>query len=375
MKADRYWQERLNQGVLSDAEALQFAEFALGRVSRTFALNIRVLPRPLRDHVLYAYLYCRMADTLEDDPALSSDAKGNLLRKFSLLLPAEGTVFNIEPFLQEFRAQLPLQWNASTQWEHLLLVHAPVVLAPFFKFSDPVRKVVSRCVQEMCLGMANFAGKQEAGADHLIETLSELDNYCYYVAGTVGVLLCDLFIRHSGRIRSERAKSLKALCVSFGLGLQLTNILKDLHSDNERNVSWLPNELLQAEKITFKDFLSPERRSEAKRIYGILLKKARGHLEDALEYSCLIPKWDRRLRLFCLWPLFMAAETLALLAESTETLAQGARLKIPRSRVKDILLKTRLFVWSNRWIRAEFKKPLRRLESALQTLAAPQPSP
>ncbi len=156
--------------------------------------------------------------------------------------------------------------------------------------------------------------------------------------------------------------------------MQLTNILKDLHTDNERNVSWLPGELLEAERITLKDFLRPGRRGEAKRIYGILLKKARGHLEDALEYSCLIPKWDRRLRLFCLWPLFMAAETLAMLAESTETLAQGTRLKIPRSRVKDILLKTRFFVWSNRWIRAEFNKPLRRLESALQTLT-PRPIP
>ena len=187
------------------------------------------------------------------------------------------------------------------------------------------------------------------------------------MAGTVGVLLCDLFIRHSGKIRAERAKSLKALCVSFGLGLQLTNILKDLHDDKERNVSWLPGELLAAERITFQDFLRPERRAEARRIFGILFSRARRHLEDALEYSCLIPKWDRRLRLFCLYPLFMAAETLALMAESTEALTQGKRLKITREKVKAIIRRTRLFSWSNRWVRAEFHKPIRRLEAALNS--------
>ena len=367
---DAVWKENLLAGKV---EPLAFAEFALSRVSRTFALNIRVLPAPLRHQVLYAYLYCRMADTLEDDPHLPAAEKISLLKIFaSLFTSAEnGDAEALVKAIAEFTEKLPTDWARSSQWETLLLMHASIVLNPMLDFPKPVRQVIARCVGEMCNGMADFTGKHAQTADghNLIETLEDLDSYCYYVAGTVGVLLCELFIRHSGKIGGEREKNLRALCVSFGLGLQLTNILKDLHDDKDRDVSWLPGELLAAEHMTFADFLKPEKRAATKRIYGILFSKAKKHLEDALEYSCLIPRWDRRLRLFCLWPLFMAAETLALLAESIEALTQGVRLKISRRKVENIVWRTQLFSWSNRWIHSEFRKPMKRLEHALQTFS------
>src|SRR5690348_833900 len=45
---------------------LRFCRAMLPRVSRTFALNIRLLPGEFRDVVGLAYLLCRTADTLED---------------------------------------------------------------------------------------------------------------------------------------------------------------------------------------------------------------------------------------------------------------------------------------------------------------------
>jgi len=364
---DHVWMERLRRE-LSESELLSFAEFALSRVSRTFALNIRVLPSPLQIHVLYAYLYCRMADTVEDDPVVLPSEKIRLLKNFSALFSDSG---NSTESLHAFTAQLPPIWKVSKQWEHVLLVNAPVVLLPFRKFPEPVRHILSRCVQEMCEGMAGFAAKQRQGGGlGLIESLDDLDRYCYYVAGTVGILLCDLFIQNS-RITGKRAVQLRERCVSFGLGLQLTNILKDLHDDKDRNISWLPSELLKAEHLTFEDFVhSPTAAKARGKIYRILFAKARKHLEDALEYSRLIPRKNRRLRLFCLWPLFMAAETLALLAESLDALTQGVRIKIPRATVKRIVMQTQLFWWSNRWISSEFQKSMSRLEKALDVLNA-----
>jgi farnesyl-diphosphate farnesyltransferase len=43
----------------------------LPHVSRTFALTIPQLPLGLRTAVTNAYLLCRIADTIEDEPALS----------------------------------------------------------------------------------------------------------------------------------------------------------------------------------------------------------------------------------------------------------------------------------------------------------------
>jgi farnesyl-diphosphate farnesyltransferase len=333
---DALWKRRLAGASLSAAEERAFAAFALNRVSRTFALNIRILPGPLRDQVLHAYLYCRMADTLEDDPALPASDKIRLLHAFAALFAANRPEAEAQEAFEAFPGLLPASWKGSEDWERILLERAPIVLRAFPAFPAPARAAIARCVTEMCGGMADFARRREersASGRALIETLSELDEYCYYVAGTVGVMLCDLFVAHA-KIPAERASRLRALCVSFGLGLQLTNILKDVRDDGERGVSWLPPGYGYAE----------------------ILAKARGHLEEALEYTLLIPRTQRRLRLFCLWPLFMAAETLALLGAQRD--GAGARVKMSRARVARILLRTRLLYFSNAWLRAEFRRHL-----------------
>src|SRR6185295_1998211 len=61
------------------AEAERFGREILPAVSRTFALSIRVLPGELGRSVLAAYLLCRIADTLEDEPVLPAAEKAALL--------------------------------------------------------------------------------------------------------------------------------------------------------------------------------------------------------------------------------------------------------------------------------------------------------
>ena len=50
--------------------AAEFQQQILPHVSRTFALTIPQLPPPLRISVTNAYLLCRIADTIEDEPTL-----------------------------------------------------------------------------------------------------------------------------------------------------------------------------------------------------------------------------------------------------------------------------------------------------------------
>ncbi|HXN09990.1 MAG TPA: squalene/phytoene synthase family protein, partial [Steroidobacteraceae bacterium] len=64
---------------ISDAA---YQERILPHVSRTFALTIPQLPPALRTAVTNAYLLCRIADTIEDEPALSADASFELLQRF-----------------------------------------------------------------------------------------------------------------------------------------------------------------------------------------------------------------------------------------------------------------------------------------------------
>lgn len=383
---DAQWKARLQSDALSESEARAFAAFALERVSRTFALNIRVLPEPLRDQVLHAYLYCRMADTIEDDATLPAAEKSALLHSFAALFDHDLPVHLHDACVKAFPALLPKVWCAADDWEKILLARAPVVLAAFPRFPLDARRALGACVRTMCDGMGNFALRQErltrahanrasstSPAAHLalIETVADLDRYCWFVAGTVGVMLRELFVTHA-RIPAARAERMSRFDVSFGNGLQLVNILKDLADDRDRGVSWLPGDLLAAEGITAEDFgrhdASAETRAAARRVHATLFAKALGHLEEALEYTLAIPRWgrgSRRLRLFCLWPLLMAAETLALLAENAGALADGARLKITRARVARIVRMTYCLWWSERWLRTEFERSSHRIRLAL----------
>ena len=58
----------------------------LPHVSRTFALTIPQLPLGLRTAVTSAYLLCRIADTIEDEPALSPPETLAYLQRFSAVL-------------------------------------------------------------------------------------------------------------------------------------------------------------------------------------------------------------------------------------------------------------------------------------------------
>src|SRR5215467_16315047 len=63
-----------------------YQDYILPGVSRTFALTIPELPGALRSAVTNAYLLCRIADTIEDEPALSPAASLHFLQRFVAVL-------------------------------------------------------------------------------------------------------------------------------------------------------------------------------------------------------------------------------------------------------------------------------------------------
>lgn len=80
-----------------------------------------------------------------------------------------------------------------------------------------------------------------------INTLSELENYCYQVAGTVG---CMIFCILSTELNEDNREAV----VNVGIALQLTNILRDVHEDAVADRYFIPNQLMLRygiEKTTF----------------------------------------------------------------------------------------------------------------------------
>ena len=328
-----------------------FCREVLPRVSRTFAICIRLLPPELDHAVLIAYLLCRVADTVEDSLRLDAENKERLLRHFSACLEPEG------PEAHPLRAAFPSPGDDEERLAH----EADIVLREFRRLPSPQQDAIRPWVQEMCAGMADVVrrkGSSEDGAAHLeaLATVEELDRYCYYVAGTVGHLLTDLFHLHAGPRQRERYHALDSLATSFGLGLQLTNIVKDVADDRRRGWSFVPQELCQLAGITPDQLHDGRHRDASRRVMHRLIAKAKDHLLDALEYSTLLARRQYGIRLFCLTALYFAVQTLELAERDDRLLDPDHKVKITRSAVLHTIAMTRMVAPSNTLVRWYFRR-------------------
>ena len=172
--------------------------------------RFKKLKKDLKRPVLLAYLYMRMADTIEDSPSLPAKEKVSLLKKFSQAVNRGGKS------IDEFVCSLPQNWKNSENAECALCYNAAVVIPLLSEFSKPIAKAVKKCVEEMCSGMAEFSERQEMRTDgwFFIESEAELDRYCYFVAGIVGNMLTELFCL-SKKNRRKSAKKTARACGFF----------------------------------------------------------------------------------------------------------------------------------------------------------------
>jgi farnesyl-diphosphate farnesyltransferase len=322
--------------------ARDFCRTMLPRVSRTFALNIRVLPGSLRDAVQCAYLFCRIADTVEDSPHLGPARKAALLSDYTSLFPL-GDVGRARDWARQFE---PL---AASGADHALCARADRVFAAFAALDPALRAPVATCVREMAGGMRAFVLRRAAAADGRLrlETMGDLELYCHYVAGTVGQMLCGLFAVASPALGAARNERMQRLAERFGLAMQLTNIVKDVAEDAQRGAFYVPRALAARHRLTPDQILDPEKRPAARAAVAELVALAASALDGALAFTLLIPRREARLRLFCLWPIFLAVRTLRRVLD--DEFGRGAR--IGRAEVRRCLGQTTALVWSNRGLR------------------------
>ena len=342
---------------------LQYQTGILPGVSRTFALTIPVLPRRLEEIVTNAYLLCRLADTIEDDVGLDDLQKSEFHRRFIAVV--EGT----EDAGAFSRDLLPLLSDRILADERDLVANSAKVIRVTHGFTADERKPLTRCIRVMCAGMPAFQRNKSLSG---LADLDELAAYCYFVAGVVGEMLTELFILHCPELEKERSHMLR-LAVSFGQGLQMTNILKDIWSDRESGTCWLPRSVFANGSVVLER-LEEHRDSEAFRA-GLreLVAVVHGHLRNALDYSCLIPKREVGIRRFCLWAIGLAILTLRRI-DAHPQFRSGDEVKVSRRMVRATILTTNLAMRSNRITRCIFRWTAADLPLRAQALtAAPEP--
>ena len=78
--------------------------------------------------------------------------------------------------------------------------------------------------------------------------------YCYQVAGTVGLMVCDIF--------GVKDKKMRYFAIDLGIAMQLVNISRDIYEDSLRNRVYLPESLIG--KYSAKEIASPDKETARK---------------------------------------------------------------------------------------------------------------
>jgi len=78
--------------------------------------------------------------------------------------------------------------------------------------------------------------------------------YCYQVAGTVGLMVCDIF--------DVKDKKMRYFAIDLGIAMQLVNISRDVYEDSVRNRIYLPESLIG--KYTSKEIANPTKETAIK---------------------------------------------------------------------------------------------------------------
>jgi farnesyl-diphosphate farnesyltransferase len=233
----------------SDDEMMAF----LQRTSRTFALTIPMLPEPLRSQIGVAYLLFRIIDTFEDATGWPPARRVEALKDFVRLLETSESMSEdaAGELCGEGITASVARWLDPAPVAHAgyleLLAATPRVLAWFHRLHPAARFQLRQHVERSALGMCHFVERADARGALQLETLADLRQYCFVVAGIVGEMLTELFVLSGGAGLARAAGELRARSVAFGEGLQLVNILKDAGSDAADGRVYLPRQVLLAE--------------------------------------------------------------------------------------------------------------------------------
>lgn len=262
---------------MNDKELQKDAMRVLKATSRTFYIPITFLQKELKTAVATAYLMMRAIDEIEDHEnlAVTNDMKFSLLTEVSSLL--KEPTFNEQKYLdllEPVKEYMPEVTVRLGDWIRLIPRGA--------------EEIVKNATSEMAEGMGKWSKN-----NFQVHTKEDLDDYTYYVAGLVGVMLSKLWEWNAG------IKTDLELAIGYGRGLQIVNILRNQQEDlADRGVSFVPDGWTRAD----------------------LFEYAEDNLNKADRYMLDINK--RSIKLFCRLPLALAHKTLDALKQGKEKMTR-----------------------------------------------------
>lgn len=289
-------------------------------VSRSFYLTLRVLPKKLRPQISVAYLLARASDTVADTQVVPRKRRMELLKEMR-----EGRLKSVRE----------IAGDQALPAERELLERLDEVAALKDGFSEADRALIEKLHDTIVSGqmfdLERFPG-EDSGELAALADDAELDRYTFLVAGCVGEFWTRICAANLPELKGWDVEEVSALGIRFGKGLQLVNVLRDIPRDLRIGRCYLPvkdpRPLLNAEAF---ESLRDE--------YSRWLDAAVGHLDEGWRYTLSIPSSLWRLRLACIWPIWLGLKTIALLRRGNP-LDPGRVIMVPQMETNWMLLKS-----------------------------------
>ncbi len=278
-----------------------FCYAALNRVSRSFAIVIQQLPEQLKDPVCIFYLVLRGLDSVEDDMNYDASLRLPLLRNFHQKLNENG-------------------WNIKNVGDahdyRILLENFHKVINVYLALDESYRVVIADICKKMGNGMADYAERK-------IVTLEDYNDYCYYVAGLVGIGLSSLF--SASGLESPQLKEEYELANSMGLLLQKTNIARDYYEDLSLSRTFWPKQIWGKYAERLEELQKSPASSESLACINELVTDALEQAEYCLKYLSMIQ--DKQIFRFCAIPQVMAMATLAKIYNNPDVFTEVVKIR------------------------------------------------
>jgi phytoene synthase len=228
--------------------------------AKNFYYAFVALPVPRRNAICAIYAFMRQADDTADDESL----------------PREERLSRIGEWAAAWRIACKSGETAD-----------PVFLAvrdATERFAIPLN-----LLDELVAGITMDLKPASSDAPDTYATFADLYAYCYRVASVVGLVCIRIF--------GYRDPSAEKLAEETGIAFQLTNILRDVAEDSERNRVYLPLEDLKAHGVSVESLLhrapgAPPTASE-RALLADIAGRAEGYFRSA---QLLLPLIDRESR-------------------------------------------------------------------------------
>ena len=282
-------------------------EETLIQQSRSFSIPILNLDDRFQIPVMVEYNLNKTIDTIEDSPRLETDEKIRLIQDFCNCLKQE------EP---------------SPAVKHRMLEVTPFDEAYVFKnyeatinlynlLSKQEKALARKWTTEMAEGMCGFLTRS-------IDTLKDLNEYCYYVAGTVGIYLTRILKLKGSNVTQNIFTKMEQNAVTFGLFLQKLNIIRDHMEDNtDKKRGFWPSCYFEEEKDRVK----------------ILNKMCHETLSNdvpgAIEYYRNIPPGNDTYEYFIRFILSSGLEYLKIL-KNNRSVFSNKKVKLPKRFIENL---------------------------------------